>query len=73
MTALATMLAGLPAAAEPADGLTPAGWVMMIVSLSAVLAGTAWCFYRILTLPPVETESLHGPPAIDTRDTLDAD
>ena len=50
--------------------LTPAGWLVMIVSISAVLVGTAWCFYRILTLPPVEAETtMHGQPAIDTRDT----
>ena len=49
------------------------GWVMMIVSVGGVLLGTSWCFFRILTLPPVESETLHGPPAIDTRDTIDAD
>ena len=53
--------------------MTPAGWAMMIVSVGGVLLGTAWCFYRVLTLPPVEAESLHAPPAIDTKDTADAD
>lgn len=54
--------------------MRPEGWVMMIVSVGGVLVGTAWCFYRVLTLPPVEVEeSLHAPPAIDTHDTIDAD
>jgi hypothetical protein len=53
--------------------MTPEGWVMMTVSVGGVLLGTGWCFCRVLTLPPVETDSLHGPPAIDTKDTSDAD
>lgn len=53
--------------------MTPSGWIMMIVSVGGVLLGTCWCFYRVLTLPPVETESLHGPSTIDTKDTADAD
>jgi hypothetical protein len=53
--------------------MTPAGWIVMTVSVGGVLIGTAWCFFRILTHPPVESHALHAPPAIDTRDTLDAD
>lgn len=53
--------------------MTPAGWIVMAVSVGGVLLGAAWCFYRILTLPPVEAETFHAPPGIDTRDTVDAD
>lgn len=53
--------------------MTLAGWIVMCVSVGCVLVGSIWCFYRILTLPSVEAETLHAPPAIDTRDTLDAD
>jgi hypothetical protein len=53
--------------------MTTAGWIIMIVSNVGVIAAAAWCLYRVLTLPPVEAESLHAPPAIDTHDTTDAD
>jgi hypothetical protein len=46
----------------------------MIVSVSAVLALTGFCLYRVLTLPPVEIEDLDTAPLnIDTRDTKDPD
>jgi len=54
--------------------MTPAGWAIMIVSVGSVLALTAFCFYRVLSLPPtVAEEHLKGPLEIDTRDTTDAD
>ncbi|MDZ4657925.1 MAG: hypothetical protein SH868_10150 [Bythopirellula sp.] len=54
--------------------MNPAGWTIMIVSVGSVLALTAYCFYRVLTLPPVEvTEHLKAPLDIDTGDTRDAD
>jgi hypothetical protein len=53
--------------------MTPAGWIIMLASNAAVIGATAWCFYRILMLPPVEAETLHGQPAIDTKDTADPD
>lgn len=54
--------------------MEPFGWVMMLISVGGVLSGASWCFYRILTLPPIDVEeTIHGQPAIDTRDTLDAD
>lgn len=49
--------------------MTPAGWTIMILSVSCVLALVTFCVYRVLTLPPVETESLKGPLEIDTHDT----
>lgn len=53
--------------------MTTTGWIIMLASNALVIGATGWCFYRILTLPPVGADSLHGQPAIDTRDTIDAD
>ncbi|HEX6963936.1 MAG TPA: hypothetical protein VF175_18860 [Lacipirellula sp.] len=53
--------------------MTPSAWTVMLISVSAVLALTAFCIYRVLSLPPVEDEDLKGPLKIDTRDTVDAD
>ncbi len=53
--------------------MTTGGWIVMTLSVGAVLALVTYCLYRVLTLPPVDVESLHGPPDIDTRDTEDAD
>jgi hypothetical protein len=53
--------------------MTPAGWLIMIVSVVAVLTLSGYCIYRVFTLPPVEMESLHGPADIDTKDTENAD
>lgn len=38
--------------------MTPLGWLIMTVSLSSVLGLTAFCLWRVLTLPPVEIEDL---------------
>lgn len=32
--------------------MIPAGWVMMILSLTFVLGLVAFCFWRVLTTPP---------------------
>ncbi len=54
--------------------LTPAGWIIMIVSMTTVLALVSFSLYKVLTLPPVEVEEhLKAPPDIDTGDTEDAD
>lgn len=56
------------------EGMTLAGWVVMIVSVGSVLTMVSYCLYRVMRLPPVDFEEhLHGPLEIDTRDTLDAD
>lgn len=48
---------------------TPAGWTIMIVSIGSVCALTAFCFYRLFTLPPREVvEHLKAPLDIDTHD-----
>jgi len=48
--------------------LTNAGWVIMLTSLGSVLTLVSYCLFRVLTLPPVEEESLKAPLDIDTRD-----
>jgi hypothetical protein len=54
--------------------MTPAGWIIMITSVGSVLALTAFCLYRVLTLPPmVAEEHLKAPLDIDTGDTDDPD
>ncbi len=54
--------------------MTIGGLAVMIVSVGSVLALSAFCLYRVLTLPPVDVaEHLKGPLDIDTHDTVDAD
>lgn len=54
--------------------LNTAGWTVMVVSLTSVLALVTYCLFRVLTLPPIDAEEhLKGPLHIDTRDTQDAD
>jgi hypothetical protein len=36
--------------------MTPAGWTFMILSITAVIGLTAWCYYRVLTAPEETTE-----------------
>lgn len=53
--------------------MNSAGWTIMIVSVGSVLTLTAFCFYRVLTLPAMELDELKAPLDIDTGDTQDAD
>jgi hypothetical protein len=54
--------------------MNPLGWTVMIVSVGSVLTLTAFCLYRVLTLPPAEIETIDTAPLdIDTRDTQSAD
>ena len=55
------------------ETLNAAGWTVMILSVGSVLALVVFCLRRVLSLPPVEEETLRGPLEIDTRDTQDAD
>lgn len=66
---------GLIAADAPVTlvPLSAAGWTVMILSVGAVLCLVGFCVFRVLTLPPVEEETLKGPLEIDTGDTADAD
>ena len=48
---------------EAAAGLTPLGWLFMIVSVSFVVILTFWCFYRVLTTkeePPQPVKDFHS-------------
>lgn len=72
----AFQLTSLVAQAAPAGEvvMTPAGWAIMIVSLSAVLLLNVFCFYRVLALPPETAEGhLKAPLEIDTGDLSDPD
>jgi len=31
-------------------------WIIMLVSVSSVVALVAWCYYKVLTAPPREDE-----------------
>jgi hypothetical protein len=53
--------------------MTAAGWTIMIVSVGSVLTLTAFCFYRVLTLPASELDEIKAPLDIDTGDTRDPD
>jgi hypothetical protein len=53
--------------------MTPAGWTIMIVSVGSVITLTAFCFYRVLTLPAPELDELKAPLDIDTGDTQNPD
>ena len=48
--------------------MMPLGWLVMLVSVSSVIALTAFCLYRVLTLPPVEAEDIHSRLEMETRD-----
>ena len=49
------------------------GWILMIVSVGTVLSLVSFCLYKVLSLPPVEVEHLHGQPDIETGDRNEAD
>ncbi len=53
--------------------MTPAGWLIMTVSLCSVLGLTAFCLWRVLTLPSVELMDLHSKLDIETPDPHDAE
>ncbi len=50
------------------------GWLIMFTSVSSVLVLNIFCLYRVLTLPPVEVDSLDTAPLdIATPDLRDPD
>jgi hypothetical protein len=53
--------------------MTPSAFIVMVVSIAAVLSLTIFCMYRVLTLPPAEVEDLRSPLDIDTKDTENPD
>jgi len=55
-------------ATTPQQGLSPAGAVVMILSVACVLALVTFCVRRIFTKPHTP-ERMHAPLDIDTHDT----
>ena len=54
--------------------MTTAGWAIMILSVGSVCVLTAYCFYKVMTLPAQDVvDHLKSPLDIDTGDTQDAD
>jgi len=53
--------------------MQPAGWLVMLLSIGSVVTLVSYCLYRVLSLPPVDMEEVHGPLDIDTGDTVDVD
>ena len=53
------------------ESLNWQGATVMIVSIGSVLTLTAFCLYRVLTLPPLEVDDLTYPLEVDTKDTAD--
>jgi hypothetical protein len=41
--------------------ITGGGWAFMLLSIGFVVVLTAWCFYKVLTVPHPEDEAI--PPA----------
>ncbi|MGV3532329.1 MAG: hypothetical protein ACO1QR_08150 [Chthoniobacteraceae bacterium] len=44
--------------------MTTGGWIIMIVSVSAVTTAFGWSIWRVLTISHPE-EHLHAPPSIE--------
>jgi len=53
--------------------MRPMSWMVMLLSVASVLVLVTFCVWRVLTLPPVERDTIAGPLEIDTRDTQNAD
>ena len=53
--------------------MQPAGWLVMLLSIGSVVTLVSYCLYRVLSLPPVDMEEVHGPLDIDTGGTVDVD
>lgn len=53
--------------------MTTIGFFIMIISITSVLTLVSFALFKVLSLPPNETESLHGQPDIDTGDLKDPD
>ncbi len=47
--------------------MTTGGWVIMITSMTCVVALVSFCYYKVLTHPE-STEHMHAPLDIDTHD-----
>jgi hypothetical protein len=52
--------------------MNPVGCLIMSISIGSVVGLTAFCLYRVLTLPPVEIDDLNvAPLEIETPDIRD--
>ena len=49
--------------------MTPAGWIIMFLSVGSMTVLFVWCIYRVLTSAP--PERLHGIEDIDLPDVKD--
>jgi len=47
--------------------MTTGGWVIMITSITSVVALASFCYYKVLSKPQ-STEHMHAPLDIDTQD-----
>ncbi len=50
------------------QGLSAAGWTLMIGCIGLVCGLLVFCFFRVLTTPSA-TQHMHAPLDIDTHDT----
>jgi hypothetical protein len=54
--------------------MTPLGCFIMVLSIGSVVGLTAFCLFRVLSLPPVEIDDLNvAPLEIETPDTRQPD
>ena len=47
--------------------MSPAGWIVMLLSVGFVLGLTTFCFYRVLASPKA-TSHMQDPLELDTHD-----
>ena len=47
--------------------MTTGGWVIMITSITCVVALASFCYYRVLSKPS-SADHMHAPLDIDTHD-----
>jgi hypothetical protein len=53
------LLIAQPANAVNHQPISAAGWLFMIVSVGFVTVLAAWCYRKVLALPPEEREEVH--------------
>lgn len=54
--------------------MNPLGWIMMIVSVGSVVTLTAFCLFRVFSLPSADVQDLDiAPLDIDTGDRQQPD
>jgi hypothetical protein len=53
--------------------MTPSALAVMLISVGSILALVAFCFCRVLRLPPAQAEDLKSPLMIDAGDVEEND